>query len=129
MSKHETPLIEWYWNEVGGTLCEEYRVVSRSRTCAARWVDAIILPNRPKARIRGSQVALTGEDVIVVQAKASRLGMYLAGQAILSARLVASLGARSVRSVALCTADDSALRPLLGQFEGVEVVVAPKPAR
>ena len=36
--------------------------------------------------------------------------------------------AKSVRSVALCTADDSVLRPLLERFPGMEVVVMPRKA-
>jgi hypothetical protein len=61
--------------------------------------------------------------VIVVQAKASRLGMYLMGQALFSAELIRRFRPASVRSVALCTADDAVLRPLLEPYPHVEVVV------
>ncbi|MBI3301812.1 MAG: hypothetical protein HYZ72_07005, partial [Deltaproteobacteria bacterium] len=68
-------------------------------------------------------VSLQGEDVIVVQAKARRLGMYLMGQALFSAELVKRFKPASIRSVALCRQDDPELRPLLAPFPHVEVVV------
>ena len=61
--------------------------------------------------------------MIVVQTKGSRLNMYLMGQTLFSRDLALSLGAKSVRSVALCLKDDEALRPLLERHEGCEVVV------
>ena len=69
---------------------------------------------------------MEGKDVIVVQAKANRLGMYLMGQTLFSAQLVRRFKPKSVRSVALCTANDEILRPLLEKYKGMEVVVVPK---
>lgn len=126
MSKLETPLILEYWRRVGGTLIEEFPVVRRTATCGQRVVDAIILPQGETRRLQGierNSVSLVGQDVVVVQAKASRLGMYLMGQALFSAELVRQLGAASVRSIALCTKGDSALEPLLKLYPQVEVVV------
>ena len=57
------------------------------------------------------------------QTKASRLGMNLMGQCLFSRDLVIGLGAKTVRSIALCTQDDFTLRPLLEQHQGCEVVV------
>jgi len=51
MSKHETPMIRWFWEQVGGTLCEEFQVVARTPTTRQRLLDAIILPDGPKARV------------------------------------------------------------------------------
>jgi hypothetical protein len=49
--------------------------------------------------------------------------MYLFGQAVFSRELVVERFApRSVRSVALCAADDAVLRPIAERF-GIEVVV------
>ena len=54
-------------------------------------------------------VGLDGRDVIVVQTKGSRLGMYLLGQAYFSKVLVERrFKPRSVRSAAVCTATDAA---------------------
>ena len=107
MSVRETAMIHAYWERVGGTLIEEYPAVQPSATCGARRIDAIILPNGEPRRIRGQQVPLQGQDVDVVQAKASRLGMYLMGQVVFSAELIRRFGPRSIRSIALCTQDDS----------------------
>jgi len=126
MSKHETPMIRWYWEQVGGTLCEEFQVVARTPTTGQRLLDAVILPGGPKKHLPWHEVSVRNRDVIVVQAKASRLGMYLMGQALFSAELIKRLGPRSVRSVALCKHDDSVLRPLLEGFPGLHVVVVPE---
>src|SRR5262249_36629933 len=69
---------------------------------------------------------LAGRNVIVVQTKAKRMGMYLMGQALFSARLVIAQGAKSVRSILLCTAADSVLLPLLKPFPEVEVWIYDK---
>ena len=123
MSKHETPMIRSYWRTIGGTLAEEFRVVKASPTCGRRKVDAVILPNGPFRIANWREVSLEGEDVIVVQAKAYRLGMYLMGQAIFSAELVKRFNPASVRSVAVCKKGDSVLRPVLESYPDVEVVV------
>ena len=92
-----------------------------------RRLDAIILPNLETHIGKQKDVSLDGEDVIIVQAKASRLGMYLMGQALFSLALVRQrFRPASVRSIALCTEDDSILRPLLEEYEDVHVVVMSK---
>ena len=128
MSKHETPMIEWYWERVGGLLVEEYPVVLRGSSHGWRRLDGLIIRDAPQERVYGELLDISGRDVIVVQAKARRLGMPLMGQTLFSLDLVRALGPASATSVALCTADDSLLRPLLEAHEGcfVEVYV-PKP--
>ena len=126
MSKNETPMIRWYWNQVGGTLVEEFPAVCRTALCGQRLLDAIILPKRETRIAQWREVALEGEEVIVVQAKASRLGMYLMGQTFFSAQLVQCFRPAPVHSIALCTADDSVLRSLLEQYPGMEVVIFPR---
>lgn len=125
MSKLETPMIRWYWEQIGGTLCEEFRAVRRSATYGQRLLDGVIIPNGPRTAVHWRDASLKNRDVVVVQAKASRLGMYLMGQTLFSAQLLAPFGPRSVRSVALCRNDDSVLRPLLEAYPGMEVVVVP----
>ena len=66
-----------------------------------------------------------GEDIVVVQAKFERLGMYLMGQAFFSAQLMQRFRPRSVESVALVAKDDEVLRPLFEQYAGMRVVVYP----
>jgi hypothetical protein len=123
MSKTETPMIRKYWESVMGTLVEEFPVVNASPTCGRRVVDAIILATGQRCIANWREVSLEGQDVRVVQAKSSRLGMYLMGQALFSAELVKGFNPASVRSVALCKKDDSVLRPLMESFPDVEVVV------
>jgi hypothetical protein len=73
-----------------------------------------------------SEVSLAGKDVIVIQTKASRLGMYLMGQAFFSAQLIQRFNPHSVVSVALCSQDDAVLRPLCEQYANMKVVVCPR---
>ena len=63
--------------------------------------------------------------LIAVQAKASRLGMYLMGQTLFSADLLEFFEPRSIHSVALCKKYDEVLRPLLESYPGMEVIVVP----
>ena len=116
-------MIRRFWKQVGGTLIEEFPAVRGTATCGKRFLDAVILVNKETCIAHWREVSLKGEDVIVVQAKAMRLGMYLMGQTFFSAELIKRFGPASVRSVALCNQDDSVLRPLLEQYPGMEVVV------
>lgn len=123
MSKNETPMTRWYWQTVGGLLIEEFTLVKPSSTNAPRYLDGLIVLGEPTAISQTRSFDVTGLDVIAVQTKAKRLGMLLMGQFLFSRDLVCAMGARSVRSVALCTADDSVLRPLLEAHEDCEVVI------
>ena len=107
------------------------RIIQRSLLLIATGLEGLIHraptrcpPNRDTARIEQSPFdpsLLRGEEVIVVQTKRSRLGSYLAGQAIFSPRLVESwLPVRRVYSVALCSANDPEIGPL-AEAHGVEV--------
>lgn len=125
MSKHETPMTRWYWQQVGGTLIEEFAAVRRSANCGARLLDGVIIKGGEPRIARQAEVNLEGKDVIVVQTKAERLGMYLMSQVFFSAQLIEAFNPRSVTSVALCSRDDSVLRPLSEQYPGMRVVVCP----
>ena len=125
MSKRETPMTRWYWQQVGGTLVEEYCAVRRSRTCGIRLLDGVIIKGGELRIARQSEVAVEGKDIIVLQTKAERLGMYLMGQAFFSAQLMWRFRPRSVESVALVAQDDDVLRPLFEQHAGMRVVVCP----
>jgi len=123
-------MIRSCWEQVGGTLIEEFPIAETTMTSELRRLDAIILPNGENRIAKASEVSLDGQDVIVIQCKAHRLGMYLMGQALFSRDLVLKCHKpRSVRSIALCNADDSLLRPLLESHEGLEVVVQPSDGR
>lgn len=124
MSKHETPMVLAYWERVGGTLKEEFPLVTRDATSSGRWADAVIVCGGQRRRLsRGEHIRIEGKDVIVIQAKASRLGMYVMGQGVFSAELIKRFKPKSVKSVILCTNDDETLRALLAPFANVEVKV------
>ena len=125
MSKHETPMTRWYWQQVGGTLIEEFMAVRRSKDCGRRLLDGVIVKDGEHRIARQEEVTLEDRDAIVVQTKAERLGMPLMGQAFFSAQLIRAFGPRSVVSVALCNRDDSVLRPLFEQYPDMQVVVYP----
>ena len=83
-------MTRWYWHKVTGLLLEEFCLVNRTATCGGRWVDALVLPERD-TRIAGRSETIDiapGERAILVQTKASRLGMYLMGQTLFSAELL-----------------------------------------
>ena len=125
MSKLETPMTRRYWQRVGGTLIEEYLIVPRAPGVGRRLLDAVIILDGERRRIASpaKSVSLDGHDLIVVQTKATRLGMYLMGQAFFSRELIRKRFApRSVRTVALCAIDDAVLRPIADSFD-IEVVV------
>jgi len=122
MSKKETPLTRRYWQSVGGALIEEFPAVLRSESSAKRLLDGVIVLGENKALVKHSDVDIKGKDIIVIQTKASRLGMNLMGQAIISAKLMEKFEPRSIRSVAICTAGDKILEALLPEF-GIELVI------
>jgi len=125
MSKRETPMTRWYWQQVGGLLIEEFQVVSQGDGQGRRLVDGLIVHGEPTQVAVSRQFDVAGRDVTVVQAKARRLGMPLMGQCLFSRDLLSNLGARTVQSVALCTADDLVLRPLLERHDGCLAQVVP----
>jgi len=94
-----------------------------SVTCGKRYLDALILPDGETKIANAQDVSLAGEDIIIVQAKDNRLGMYLMGQAVFSVELMQRFNPKSIRSIALCTKDCSVLRPLLDKYPEVEVVI------
>lgn len=126
MSKLETPLTRKYWKMMGGTLIEEFPVVKRTKTAEARWIDGVIILGGERRIAKRTETNLVkGKNVIVVQTKAHRLDMYLLGQAIISGELMKKFNPKpkSVMSVALCIANDSALNAILKKFKNVKVVV------
>ena len=122
MSKLETPLTRRYWEETGGTLIEEFLAVPGSADRGKRLLDGVIVLDEAFERKSAKAVELEGKNIIVVQTKASRLGMYLLGQALFSARLMERFRPASIRSVAICTKGDVVLEPLAKEY-GLEIVV------
>ena len=122
MSKLEKSLIDKYWAQVGGTIVYEFCMVRPSATNGPRYLDALILPQLETRVARASAIVIEGQHIILVQAKCSRLGMYLMGQALFSVELMRKFKPASIRSIALCTQSDAVLSPLLKPYSEVEVV-------
>ena len=122
MSKHETWRTRMYWESVGGLLIEEFIAVSGTKHQGRRPVDGLIVLGEDKALSSNTTYDIIGKDVIVIQTKQSRLGMYLLGQAYFSKILIQMLGARSVKSVAICGRGDLVMEHLAADH-GIEVVV------
>ena len=74
MSKLETPMIRWYWEQIGGTLIEEFLAVRRSERTGQRLIDAVILPHEPTQMLHWRDISIEGKDVICIQAKRGRRG-------------------------------------------------------
>lgn len=127
MSKRETPMVLWYWDELEGQLIEEFMATKKSEGSGIKLLDGLVILNKKKERLPvSSRPSIEGEDVVVIQAKNSRLGMYLMGQTLFSRELVLKFKPKSVLSVALCSKNDEVLGPMLEKHEGCKVVVCPK---
>ena len=122
MSKHETPLTRRYWQEIGGTLVEEFLAIRGNDDQGKRLIDGIIILNGPFSIARTNDVDVTGKDVVVIQTKAHRLGMYLLGQALFSKHLIERFHPRTIETVAICTKGDAVLGPIAAKY-GIKVVV------
>lgn len=116
-------MTRWYWKQIGGLLVEEFTLVRASPTNAPRYVDGLIVLGEPTQISDSRTFDISGRDVIAIQTKARRLGMFVMGQCLFSRDLLRAHGPNSIRSIALCTRDDAALRPLLEAHEGCEVVI------
>ena len=133
MSLNETPMTRWYWREVlkKGTLIEEYVAVERAEddSNAPRFMDGLVILDGPFETSDDVRCDITGKDVVVIQSKNKRLGMYLMGQALFSLQLILAKGAKSVRSDAVCRKDDKVMRPMLEAHPGLEVAFCPAEIR
>ena len=129
MSKHETPMTEWYWREVlkKGTLIKEYVAVERAEdgSNGSRFMDGLVIMDGPFKISDDVTRDIAGKDVMVIQSKNKRLGMYLMGQALFSRELILKKKPKSVRSVAVCRKDDKIMRELLEAHPEIEVAFCP----
>ena len=91
MSKRETPLTRRYWQEIGGTLIEEFPAGRRGPNQGRRLLDGVVILDSPHLIANHREVEIENRDIVVLQTKASRLGMYLLGQALFSRHLMMPL--------------------------------------
>ena len=114
-----------YWQQAGGTLIEEFCAVPRSSNCCVRLINGIIIKDRPHQIARQSEVSIEGKDIIVIQAKANRLGVNAMGQAFFSEQPMHTFKPRSIGTVALVLKDDVVLRPVFEGHAGIAHVYPP----
>lgn len=124
MSRHETWRTRKYWQSVGGYLIEEFHAIkaSRNKQIGKRLIDGVIVLGEQQGSQVGGQYDLVDKDIIVVQIKASRLGMYLMGQAYFSAQIMKRFKPKSIRTVAICGQPDLEMEVLCRE-SNIEVVV------
>ena len=122
MSLHESWRTKLFWEKEGGMLIEEFVAVRKSNHNARRLIDALIVLNEKKQLCSNTEYDISGKDVIVVQTKSGRLGMYLLGQAYFSKLLIKQHKPKTIRVVAICGKSDLAMEALAHQ-ENIEVVV------
>ncbi len=122
MSKHETWRTRQYWQTVGGLLIEEFVSVNASELNAKRPIDGLIVLNEPTAIHTNSFFDIKDKDVVIIQCKSTRLGMYLLGQIYFSQFLIQKHQPRSIRLVAICGKSDSIMEEL-AIAHNIEVVV------
>jgi hypothetical protein len=127
MSKLETWMTLEYAKTVPGTVILEFPVVKARKGVGPRRLDALIVKDGERREAKPSEhVNIDGQDVIVVQTKARRLGMAVMGQAVFSIELVKRhFKPKSVRAVIVCTGHDAELEALLQPLTDIEVWIAP----
>ena len=85
-------------------------------------MDGVIILNEETRIAKVNEVEIEGKDIIVVQTKANRLGMYLMGQSLFSKELMLKFKPKSIRTVAICVKDDSIMRELTDKY-GIVLVI------
>jgi len=126
MSKHETWRTRKFWADHGGLLIEEFHAISSDakRNIGKRLIDGIIVLGEPTSIQTGGTHQFEGKDLIIIQTKPGRLGMYLMGQAYFSREIMRRFSPRSLRTIALCGAQDIEMASLC-VVAGIEVFVIP----
>ena len=89
MSKHETWRTKEYWRQEGGTLVLELLAIQQRRgRNGKRLLDGVIIKNGINKIVDSATAHIEGQDIVVIQTKGGRLGMYLMGQAFFSREII-----------------------------------------
>lgn len=122
MSKHETWRTRKYWEQIGGLLIEKFLAIPGNESQASRRIDGLIVLNEVKGIHAGCTYDITDKDVVIIQTKSGRVGMYLLGQAYFSKFLIERHKPRSIKSVAICGKTYVVMEEL-AKLHNVEIVV------
>ena len=98
MSRHESWRTIKYWETIGGLLIEEYLAIpaSKDKTVGKRLIDGIIVLGEGKSSQKGGSFDYKGREVIAIQTKSTRLGMYLMGQAYFTREILKRFNPKSI---------------------------------
>jgi len=88
----------------------------------------VLILNEETRIARAKEVDIKNKDIVIIQTKAERLGMYLLGQSLFSKHLMQRFNPASIETVAVCTKGDSVLGPMAASY-GIKVVVYPPDGR
>jgi hypothetical protein len=122
-NRNEVRLIRTYHAHLGGTLITGWTV-----NCAGpgmrRRLDAVILPDGRPGEARQADIDLTNRDVILVEARNSRLGCQSVGQILVKGDwLMEECAPRSLHRVVLVTGTEVGLEDFAARRYGIETVV------
>ena len=126
MSKHETWRTRKYHKSIGGLLIEEFHAIpaSRDKCVGRRVIDGVIVLGEEDI-YDGHKYDLSDRDVIAIQTKSGRLGMYLMGQAYFTREILKRFNPKSIKTVAICGKGDTEMEALCESF-GINVVIIPE---
>lgn len=122
MSQKETWRTRKYWSQIGGLLIEEFLAVKGSKTAGKRPIDGVIVLNEQTAIHTSNFYDISGKDIIVIQTKCDRIGMYLLGQAYFSQFLVKKFKPKSIKSIAICGRYDDVIGKIAEEHK-IELVI------
>ena len=122
MSKHETWRTRMFWKQVGGLLIEEFVAVKGNKNQGIRQIDGVIVLGEETKIHNDTTYDISGKDIIVIQTKKGRIGMYLLGQAYFSKILIERHKPKSIKSVAICGRNDKVMEEIASDHE-IEIVV------
>jgi hypothetical protein len=83
-------------------------------------IDGILIPSW-NSSASPTLDDVVGRNVISIHSSPAAVGMYIAGEAIVSKVLLEHLGAASVRAIIVCNHGDHAIEEALRPFTGIEV--------
>jgi hypothetical protein len=108
VSRNETWRTRKYWETIGGLLIEEFLAIPAdvNREIGKRLIDGIIVLGEENRIQVGGKYDFKDKDIIIIQTKSNRLGMYLMGQAFFSREIMKRYEPRSIKTVAICGKSD-----------------------
>lgn len=113
MSKNETwRTIEFHKQLGKGHLVLEFLAVKKTEQNARRLIDGIIILNPDS----NNPEIIKNKDIIVIQTKPNRIGMYLLGQALFSREIMMKHEPRSIKTVAICSKGDSIMEEIAKKY-------------